>query len=114
MILIETNSEATLEEINESISLLFEVTINPWQEWHNSSEVHSFKTQPFLFAALPKYIKNIYYSEGIIVVLGSLSKVWGGEFEELPRNDIRTAQELGINMLNFAWERRNMMKLLSS
>ena len=114
MILIETNSEATLEEINESISLLFEVTINPWQEWHNSSEVHSFKTQPFLFAALPKYIKNIYYSEGIIVVLGSLSKAWGGEFEELSRNDIRTAQELGINILNFAWKRRNMMKLLSS
>ncbi len=113
MILIEANYGATLEDIYNTVAQLFEISSNSWQEWHNLSEAHSFKTQPFLFTALPEYIKNIYYSKGIIVVLGDLSKAWGGQIEHSNRNDIRTAQELGINMLNFAWKRRNMMKLLS-
>lgn len=114
MILIEANYGDTLQKIYEAVGLLFEIPMEYWQNWHNLSKAHSFKTQPFLFTALPEYIKDIYYSEGIILILGNLSKVWGGEFEERPRNDIRTAQELGINMLNYAWKRRNMMKLLSS
>ncbi|NJM22201.1 MAG: hypothetical protein HC907_27570 [Richelia sp. SM1_7_0] len=63
-------------------------------------------------------ILNIYYSSGIIVVHGNLSNAWGGKYERyeanLSRNDIRTAHELGINMLYFAYRRRNMMKLLYS
>ena len=114
MILIEVDDQYTLQEIYESVGSLLEIPIESWQSWHNLSEVSSFKTQPFLFTALPEYLKDIYYFKGIILVLGHLSKVWGGEFEELSRNDIRTAQELGINMLNFAWKRRNMMRLLSS
>ena len=114
MILIEADEKYTLQEIYELVGSLLEIPIESWQSWHNLSEVSSFKTQPFLFTALPEYLKDIYYFKGIILVLGHLSKVWGGEFEELSRNDIRTAQELGINMLNFPWKRRNMMRLLSS
>ena len=77
------------------------------------------KNKPFLFTALPllNQIENISYSKGIVVVLGNLSSAWGGKDEEdrdLPRNDIRTAQELGINILYFAYKRRNMMSLLSA
>lgn len=114
MILIETNNTFALEDIYETIRQLFEIPIDSLKEWHKLSKAHPVKTQPFLFTALPEHIKNIYYSEGIIVVLGDLSKAWGGEIEQISRNDIRTAHELGINMLNFAWKRRNMMRLLSA
>lgn len=114
MILIEANYGDTLEDIYETIRQLFEIPIDSLKEWHKLSKAHPVKTQPFLFTALPEHIKNIYYSEGIIVVLGDLSKAWGGEIEQISRNDIRTAHELGINMLNFAWKRRNMMRLLSA
>ncbi|MBV6622410.1 MAG: hypothetical protein KI793_05550 [Rivularia sp. (in: Bacteria)] len=116
MILIEANFGDTLEDMHSAISQLFQFPINSWREWHNSSEPHPFKTQPFLFTALPEYIRDIYYSEGILLVFGNLSTAWGGKVEQssLSRNDIRTAQELGINILSFAWERRNMKRLLSS
>ena len=48
---------------------------------------------------------------GIILVIGSLSSGWGyDENLALTRDQIRGAQELGINILHFAWRRRMMMQ----
>jgi hypothetical protein len=45
--------------------------------------------------------------------VGDLSSAWGLDPDlSLSRADIRTAQELGINILHFAWKRRSMMQLL--
>ncbi|MEO1186612.1 MAG: hypothetical protein AAFX46_18850 [Cyanobacteria bacterium J06636_27] len=54
----------------------------------------------------------------ISFVNGNLSDAWGGKSkryeENLSRDDIRTAHELGINMLYFAYRRRKMMGLIDS
>ncbi len=74
------------------------------------------RIQPFLFAALPVINQQqipILMGGGIIVVLGDLSAAWGlDENLCLSRETIRTAQEMGINILHFAWRRRQMMQLL--
>jgi hypothetical protein len=47
------------------------------------------------------------------LIMGELSAAWGLDEElSLPRSDIRTAQELGINILHFAWHRRQLTQLL--
>ncbi|BAY81521.1 hypothetical protein NIES267_09980 [Calothrix parasitica NIES-267] len=124
VILIEADSksEGNYQNIISDINIknLFSLyKKNPFRDWdiHDLDKSNLLKSKPFLFSALPltKLILNICYSAGIIIVHGNLSSAWGGgENKELSRNDIRTAHELGINMLDFAWNRRNMMKLLSS
>jgi hypothetical protein len=51
---------------------------------------------------------------GIILAIGNLGGLWGLD-EELQRSrtDIRTAQELGINILHFAWKRKQTIDLQS-
>jgi hypothetical protein len=49
---------------------------------------------------------------GIILVIGELASAWGLERDlNLPRLMIRTAQELGINILHYAWKRRQLIGL---
>jgi len=115
----EKNNQPHLEEVLQGkIEELFDISQELGQDWHDYSKKHPFKNQPFLFTALPQWIRNIHYFSGIIIVFGDFSSEWGGvmrtpgENKNLSRNDIRTAQELGINILNFAYKRRNMMKLL--
>lgn len=76
---------------------------------------HPLRNQPFLFGQFPlvedQEIK-IFNWGSIILVIGPLSSAWGlGESFNLPREMIRTAQEIGINILHFAWRRRQLMQL---
>ena len=49
---------------------------------------------------------------GIILVVGDLAAAWGLDSGlTLPRITIRTAQELGINILQYAWRRRQLIGL---
>jgi uncharacterized protein YdcH (DUF465 family) len=77
---------------------------------------HPLRTQPFLFSALPTIEEQptqILIGGGIIFAIGNLSSAWGlNEELSLPRETIRTAQEMGINILHFAWRRRQMMQAL--
>ncbi|MDJ1179654.1 hypothetical protein PJF56_12345 [Roseofilum sp. BLCC_M91] len=80
--------------------------LSPW---------HPIKTQPFLFSALPKIKQNpvrLFNWGGVILAIGDLSLAWGLDSGlELPREKIRNAQELGINLLHFAWRRRHLTQL---
>lgn len=80
--------------------------LSPW---------HPIKTQPFLFSALPKIKQNpvrLFNWGGVILAIGDLSLAWGlNSGVELPREKIRNAQELGINLLHFAWRRRHLTQL---
>lgn len=73
---------------------------------------HPLRTEPFLFSALPTINKNqieLLIGGGIILVIGNLSSAWGvDENLSLARETIRTAQEMGINILHFAWRRRQL------
>ena len=79
---------------------------------------YPLRTEPFLFAGLPTINDqpiHLLIGGGIIVIIGNLSIAWGlDETLSLPRETIRTAQEMGINILHFAWRRRQLMQSLNS
>jgi len=80
---------------------------------------HPMRSQPFLFNNLPiliEYPLQILASGGIITVFGSLSSIWGGlpETQDLSRENLRTFQELGINVLNYATQRYTMTKAMQT
>jgi hypothetical protein len=82
----------------------------------SSDRRHPLRTEPFLFAKLPQIAEQpiqVMVGGGIVMLLGDLAIAWGQhESLLLPRETIRTAQEFGINILNFAYQRRNWMRLL--
>jgi hypothetical protein len=115
LILIDAVSEdeSLLKDVTEVILNELEINLQYWQEL---SDNHPLRIQPFLFAALPIINQDsvqIWNGEGVILVTGYLSAAWGlNEQHYLDRNDIRTAQELGINILHFAWRRRQIAQLI--
>lgn len=76
---------------------------------------HPLRTTPFLFAQWPivnHQSLHLYHWGGIVVVIGAVSSAWGlDETLSLPRETIRTAQELGINLLQFACYRQQLLQL---
>jgi len=108
-----TDSADLIESIQTLLVQQLEIPLHSWSEL---SRNHPLRIQPFLFAALPMINQQpiqLWQGEGIILVMGELSAAWGLDEElSLSRNDIRTAQELGINILHFAWRRRQLTQLL--
>lgn len=108
-----TDSGDLIESLQSLIEQQLETSLHAWEQL---SRNHPLRTQPFLFAALPAIVEQpiqLWNGGGIILVMGELSAAWGlGDELSLSRNDIRTAQELGINILHFAWHRRQLTQLL--
>ena len=82
------------------------------------SKTNNLKRQPFLFAALPhglnKQPLQILGDRGVIMVDGNLASLWGVDEQlSLSREQIRSAQELGINILHHAWKCRYFTQLLA-
>ncbi|HAZ44390.1 MAG TPA: hypothetical protein DDW76_06175 [Cyanobacteria bacterium UBA11369] len=115
LILIDavSNDDLLLKTATEIIFHELETNLQYWQDL---SDNHPLITQPFLFAALPIINQapvQIWNGGGVILVTGYLSAAWGlNEQLYIDRNDIRTAQELGINILHFAWRRRQIAQLI--
>jgi hypothetical protein len=113
VLLLESPTDAV--DRLESIVNLTEIFGTPLEDLRKLDRDHPLRTQPFLFAALPilqQKPMQILISGGIVLVIGNLSAAWGlDEKLSLPRETIRTAQELGINILHFAWARRQMTQL---
>ncbi|MGF1575372.1 MAG: DUF4159 domain-containing protein [Cyanophyceae cyanobacterium] len=77
---------------------------------------HPLRRQPFLFAALPLGSQSrpvqLFVAGGVIVCMGDIAGVWGlDEKLSLSRTQIREGQELGINLLHYAWLRHGMTQL---
>jgi hypothetical protein len=85
-----------------------------WQK--QLPRTHPLRNHPFLFAALPQIKQHpleLWYRDGILLLKGELSTTWGlDEHLSLSRDEIRTAQEFGINILHFAWKRKELNRLL--
>ena len=80
------------------------------------SKTHSLRRQPFLFSALPRSLQDralqILCDRGIVMIEGNLASLWGlDEQLSLSREQIRSGQELGINILNYAVKRRCFTQL---
>jgi hypothetical protein len=114
VLLVESPTDAV--ERLESVMDLTDKFETPLEDLRKLDRNHPLRTQPFLFAALPILNQKplqILVAGGIVLVIGDLSAAWGlDERLALPRETIRTAQELGINILHFAWSRRQMTQLL--
>jgi hypothetical protein len=79
------------------------------------NRAHFLRSQPFLFAQFPIIrgtTVQLFNWGGIVLAVGGLSDAWGCD-EELTwsRETIRSAQELGINLLQLARQRRSLTQL---
>lgn len=118
VILIEaTTNHNQIEKIAQFIQIKFKFNSSVWHK--TLSREHPLRNKPFLFVALPeinRYPIELWHNDnGIILIEGNLSAAWG--YDEglfLSRNDIRTAQEFGINILHYAWQRKQLMALIGS
>ncbi|BAZ16689.1 hypothetical protein NIES4071_85670 [Calothrix sp. NIES-4071] len=113
VLLVDAPVDAT--PLIESTHSLAEQLKNPLKPLAELRRDHPLRTQPFLFAALPIINQRpieILTNGGIILIIGDLASAWGLDKElTLPRLVIRTAQELGVNILNYAWKRRQLIGL---
>lgn len=79
------------------------------------SHNHPLRTKPFLFGQFPTINKQptqLLNWGGIVFVIGELSTAWGlDEQLMLPREIIRNAQEMGINILHFALRKHQLTQL---
>jgi hypothetical protein len=105
-----------ITSIKDSLQPLTVNATTPLVSWEELSRQHPLRRSPFLFGALPSMQSNgiqIFVSGGIVLVEGRLSPAWGlADSASLPRADIRTVQELGVNLLHFFWKRRQFKHLL--
>ncbi|NJL19971.1 MAG: hypothetical protein HC895_02765 [Leptolyngbyaceae cyanobacterium SM1_3_5] len=88
----------------------------PWSDLATGAALppqHPLRTEPFVFTVPPTLgdSTQIFVDESVVWVRGKLSEAWGIHGTS-PRSEIRTAQELGINVLRFAWQRRHLTALM--
>lgn len=78
---------------------------------------HPLRIHPFRFGMFPLFRGTplaLFNWGGVVVGIEGLSAAWGGTATLfMPRDAIRSAQELGINLLYFAWQRRQWAQCLT-
>jgi hypothetical protein len=113
---IEIEISIQLEQIPNQLAPIATLLGNPIANHGRLDQQHPLRSQPFIFGQLPDIDGQQLYLlnwGGIVVMLGDLSLHWMGD-ETLPREAIRSAQELGVNLLHFAWQRRQRTALTST
>lgn len=113
VLLVDASRDATA--LIESTYSLGEQLKHPLKPLSELRRDHPLRTFPFLFAALPIVNQRpieISTAGGIILIIGDLASAWGLDKDlTLPRLAIRTAQELGVNIIAYAWKRRQLIGL---
>jgi hypothetical protein len=112
---IDANITQNLQDVGDSIQAVAEKMGNPLEGLGSLDRKHPLRLHPFLFAQFP-LIKgqplHLFNWGGIILMVGNLAQCWGlDETLTLSRETIRTAQEMGINLLHFAWRRHQLTQL---
>lgn len=112
VLLVDCLPDAT--KLSESVQALSQKLTQPLQPL-STMRHHPIRTRPFLFSALPMTHQQpiqVSISSGIILVQGDIASGWGlDEKLSVSRTVLRTAQEFGINLLHYAWRRRQLMGL---
>jgi hypothetical protein len=110
-LLVDAPSEA--KELIQSVQVLAQELQTPLKSLQESRRDHPLRVKPFLFSALPMANQTrlqILSGGGIVLSIGNLAELWGLDEGLLrSRAELRTAQELGLNILHFAWKRRQQM-----
>lgn len=80
------------------------------QKWDDLPSEHPLKLEPFFFIQPPiinQYQNQIWACDGVILLLGNLSHAWALSPQlDLTREILRNAQEMGVNLLHYAWRRK--------
>ena len=101
----------------QSVQTIAQQLQTPLKSLQESRRDHPLRIKPFLFSALPTIDGvgiQLLSGGGIIMAIGNLAGSWGlDEQLQRSRTEIRTAQELGINILYFAWKRKQTIDLQS-
>ncbi|MEM1311718.1 MAG: hypothetical protein AAGF98_19820, partial [Cyanobacteria bacterium P01_H01_bin.153] len=87
----------------------------PLQEPH---EAHPLRQKPFAFSQWPilrQEPPQLYEGGGIVLMMGDVSQAWAASATlKLSRDRVRAAQELGINLLQFAYDRHHRTQIQAS
>ncbi len=85
------------------------------QTLRDPDDDHPIRCAPFAFSQWPSLRSEplrLYASGGLVLTIGDLSQAWGASREfNLPRDRVRAAQELGLNLLQFAWHRHHRTQI---
>ncbi len=97
--------------LEQRVQQQWQNSLNPWDALPVE---HLLRTQPFIFTQLPTFKQTalrLLVIGGFICVQGNILDAWGirGSFS---RDETRTAHEFGINLLHFAWQRRQLTQLV--
>lgn len=104
-----------LDETGLPFRALAEHMGQPLQSLQALPADHPLGGQPFQFGGLPtvnQHSIELFLSDHLLMVIGDLSVAWGGE--GFTRDQIRTAQEFGINILHYAWQQQHYRQLLAT
>ncbi|MEL6813971.1 MAG: hypothetical protein AAFP03_04045 [Cyanobacteria bacterium J06598_3] len=107
-LLLEAENEQQADAIRTALSQLWNFDLQP------ADFRHELQTQPFLFGSALQIREEgikLYQSPGVLLLTPGLCSAWGIG-SGLPRHTVRAAHELGINLLQFAWQRRQAYQLL--
>jgi hypothetical protein len=98
----------------ESVQALAQKLTQPLQSL-TTTRHHPLRTRPFLFSALPLVHQQpiqVSSSNGIVLIQGDIASGWGlDDSLNTSRVVLRTAQEFGVNLLHYAWRRRQLTGL---
>ena len=104
-------------ELIQSVRAIAQQLETPLKSLQEARRDHPLRVKPFLFSALPEIDgvrTQLLSGGGIILAIGNLGRAWGlDEQLQRSRTEIRTAQELGINILHFASKRKQTIALQS-
>jgi Domain of unknown function (DUF4159) len=105
------DAQALIDSV-QSLAALVGSPLKPIEELRRD---HPLRIRPFLFAALPAIDKRavrLFSGGGIVLIIGDIASAWGIDRElTLSRLVIRSAHELGINILNYGVKRRQLIGL---
>jgi len=120
---LQLSAEQELREIRLCISDAVEKLALPLQDFMHDQQLpmadkgvlatdHPLRSHPFLFSQLPAvngHPIGLYAWGGLVLIIGPLSSAWRADLAKpISRETLRSAQELGINLLHFAARRRQM------
>ncbi|NJO78510.1 MAG: DUF4159 domain-containing protein [Cyanobacteria bacterium RM1_2_2] len=112
ILLVDCLPNAT--KLSESIQALAQKIAQPMQSLATMRH-HPIRTRPFLFSALPLVHQQpiqVSISGGIVMIQGDIASAWGlDDNMNTSRIVLRTAQEFGVNLLHYAWRRRQLIGL---
>lgn len=112
-VLLDTALETVTDSVQGAIltELFYGSELMAWSKL--KAEEHPVLREPFIFGTPPiasEQLLKISIGEQFVWISGALSAAWRGA-GEMKREDIRAAQELGINLLQLMWQQRQITYL---